>query len=214
MHIVDGVLSNPVLVSSAGLTLLGVAVGLRKIEGDDIPKVGVFSATFFIASLVHIPVGPSSVHLILNGLIGITLGWAAFPALLIALLLQAIFFGFGGLVVLGANTLNIALPAVLVYYLYAPLLRRSTTKLAAIWGFAAGSSAIALTTVFVGFSLALSGEEFLIAAKLAFVTHIPVMLVEGLFTAAAVFLLCKVKPEILMGEPHLSAPPSAPKTHP
>ncbi|HBA32671.1 MAG TPA: hypothetical protein DCZ12_00895, partial [Gammaproteobacteria bacterium] len=71
-----------------------------------------------------------------------------------------------------------------------------------------------LTTVFVGFSLALSGEEFLIAAKLAFVTHIPVMLVEGFFTAAAVFLLCKVKPEILMGEPHLSAPPSAPKTHP
>ena len=44
----------------------------------------------FVASLVHVPVGPSSMHLVLNGLLGLLLGWAAFPAILVGLLLQAV----------------------------------------------------------------------------------------------------------------------------
>jgi cobalt/nickel transport system permease protein len=43
----------------------------------------VLSATFFVASLIHVPVGPSSVHLIMSGLAGLVLGWTAFPALFV-----------------------------------------------------------------------------------------------------------------------------------
>ena len=220
MHIVDGALSPPVLAAGAALTVVGVAIGLKKMDLDRLPQVGVLSAAFFVASLVHVPIGPSSVHLILNGLIGLALGWAAFPALLIALLLQAVFFGFGGLVVLGVNCFNIALPAVLIYYLCSHGVRRPNAKLAAAWGALAGAGAIALTTVLVALSLAATGVEFLPAAKLTFIAHIPVMVVEGVLTAAAVLLLNKVKPEffgVLEPEPEPEAKPesqSEPRSEP
>lgn len=134
MHIVDGALADPVVIGGAVLAVAGIAYGLRRMDLDRIPQTGILSATFFIASLIHVPVGPSSLHLILNGLIGLALGWAAFPALFIALLLQAIFFGYGGLIVLGVNTLNIALPAVMVWLLFRHKLRTCPPKQAAIWG--------------------------------------------------------------------------------
>ncbi|WP_371170639.1 cobalt transporter CbiM [Aliiroseovarius sp. 2305UL8-7] len=196
MHIVDGALSNPVLIGGAVLTVGGLAIGLKHLPLERIPAAGVLSASFFVASLIHVPIGPSSVHLILNGLAGIVLGWAAFPALFVGLLLQAVFFGFGGLTVLGVNAVNIALPAVLVGLAFRPLVARGTPMQGAIWGGIGGGIAIAATTVAVAISLALSGDEFVTAAKLVFVAHIPVMVIEALLTGAAIFLARRVKPEL------------------
>ena len=195
MHIVDGALSDSVVIGGGILTALGVAYGLRQIDAEKIPQTGILSATFFIASLIHIPLGPSSVHLILNGLLGLTLGWAAFPALLIALLLQAVFFGYGGFVVLGVNVLNIALPAILMGILCRRMVMYSQPRSAAIWGAVAGGGAILLTALFVAGSLALSGEEFLPAAQLVLVSHLPVVVVEALLTGAAVLLIRRVRPD-------------------
>ncbi len=197
MHIVDGALSEPVLAAGAVLAAIGVGIGLKKMDYDHLPQVGVLSAAFFIASYIHLPIGFSSVHLILNGLIGLALGWAAFPALLVALLLQAVFFGFGGFVVLGVNVVNIALPGLLVYYLCRSGIAGASPKGAAIWGAIGGAGSILLTTLMVAGSLALSGEAFMLAAKATFFAHIPVMIVEGFVTAAAVLLIRKVKPEFL-----------------
>jgi len=197
MHIVDGALSTPVLAIGAVLAVAGVAKGLKKLDYDQLPLVGVLSAAFFVASYIHLPVGFSSVHLVLNGLIGVALGWAAFPALLVALILQAVFFGFGGFLVLGVNTFNIALPAVLVYYLCRPFIINGSPRRAAIWGGVGGAAAVALTTLMVAGSLALSGEAFWLAAKATLLAHIPVMIVEGFVTAAAMLLISKVKPDFL-----------------
>ncbi|APZ51814.1 cobalt transporter CbiM [Salipiger abyssi] len=196
MHIVDGALSNPVVIGGAVAAAGGIALGLRALPLERIPAAGVLSASFFVASLVHVPIGPSSVHLILNGLAGIVLGWAAFPALFVGLLLQAVFFGFGGLTVLGVNTLNIALPAVLAWMLFGRLAASGTPLAGAVWAGIGGAFAIAATTVMVGLALALSGDEFLPAAKLVFFAHIPVMAIEGLLTGFAVLLARKVKPEL------------------
>ncbi|PTE15897.1 cobalt transporter CbiM [Pseudogemmobacter blasticus] len=196
MHIVDGALSNPVVIGGAVIAAGGIALGLRALTVEKIPTAGVLSAAFFVASLVHVPIGPSSVHLILNGLAGVILGWAAFPALFVGLLLQAVFFGFGGVTVLGVNTVNIALPAVLVGMICGPFIRRGTALTATVWAGIGGALAIALTTLFVALSLMLSGEQFLPAAKLVFFAHIPVMAIEGVLTAAAVSLARKVKPEL------------------
>ncbi len=196
MHIVDGALSTPVIVAGSAIAVAGIGLGLRQLPMEKMPAAAVLSGTFFVASLVHVPVGPSSVHLILNGLAGLVLGWAAFPALFVALLLQAVFFGFGGLTVLGVNTVDIALPAVAVYYICRPGILHSSPRGAAIWGAIGGALAIALTTVCVGIALALSGEEFIAAAKLVFFAHIPIMAIEAVITAAAVYLACRVKPEL------------------
>lgn len=196
MHIVDGALANEIVVGGAVLAVAGVAIGLRKLPMEKIPAAGVLSATFFVASLVHVPIGPSSVHLILNGLAGLVLGWAAFPALFVGLLLQAVFFGFGGLTVLGVNTLDIALPAVVVYYLCRRGIASASPLVSTLWAALGGGLAIALTTGMVALALALSGQEFLAAAKLVFFAHIPVMAVEALVTAAAVYLARRVKPDL------------------
>lgn len=196
MHIVDGALSNPVVIGGALAAAGGIAMGLKSLDLDRIPTAGVLSASFFVASLIHVPIGPSSVHLILNGLAGLLLGWAAFPALFVGLLLQAVFFGFGGLTVLGVNTLNIALPAVLAWLFFGRLIGRGTPVRGAIWGGIGGAFAIAATTAMVGISLALSGDAFLPAAKLVFFAHIPVMVIEALLTGFAVLLARKVKPEL------------------
>lgn len=197
MHIVDGALSTEVLIGGAAITTVGLGYGLKKLTLENIPTAGVLSASFFIASLIAVPLGPSSVHLILSGLAGLVLGWAAFPALFVGLLLQAVFFGFGGLTVLGVNAVNIALPAVIVYYLCGRGVLSSSRMTAAIFGAIGGSLAIVLTAIFVAISLALTGDEFYQAVKLVLFAHIPVAVIEGLLSGAAIYLIYRVKPDLL-----------------
>jgi hypothetical protein len=81
---------------------------------ERLPQVYVVSA-FFVASFIHVPVGPAAVHLVLNGLCGLLLGWLAFPAILVGLTLQALLFQFGGLTTLGVNTFNLAFQMLVAY---------------------------------------------------------------------------------------------------
>lgn len=193
VHIVDGVLSVPVLATGAVAGTIGVAVGLRHIPPERLPQVGLMSAALFVGSLVHVPLGPSSVHLLLNGLAGLVLGWAAFPAIFVALVLQAVFFGYGGVTVLGVNTVVIAMPAILCHYAFRRAVHRQQE--AFVWGAAAGATAVILTALAVGAALAASGREFLAAAQLVLVSHVPVLVVEAAVTGAVVSLLQKVRPE-------------------
>lgn len=196
MHIVDGAVSGPIVAAGALLSAGGIALGLRAMTLDRIPAAGVLAASFFVASLIHVPVGPSSVHLILNGLAGLVLGWAAFPALFVGLVLQAVFFGFGGVTVLGINTLAIALPAVLIGAALRPLIAGAGPARAAVLGGIGGAGALALTGLVIAAALALTGAGFVPAAKLVLVAHLPVMVIEGLLTAAAVGLLHRVRPDL------------------
>jgi cobalt/nickel transport system permease protein len=195
MHISEGVLSAPVLISGGVLTAAGTAVGLKKLDYDRIMTVSILAATFFVASLIHVPVGPGSVHLILNGLLGVILGWVCFPAILIALLLQAIFFQFGGILVLGVNTFTMAAPALLCFYLVRPWLERPGTRSAA--GFMAGFFSVFLSALFMAAALALSDSGFLATAKLVVLANMPVMVIEGFITMFTVAFLARVQPDIL-----------------
>ena len=155
------------------------------------------TATFFVASLIHVPIGPASIHLVLNGLLGIMLGWACFPAILVGLLLQAVFFQYGGLTVLGVNAVNMALPAVLCFYLTRPLLNSEKTRPLA--GFVAGSGAILLSAVFMALSLAFTDSGFLATAKITVLANIPIMVIEGFITMFIVSFIGRVHPELLWG---------------
>ena len=197
MHISEGVLSAPVLLAGAAITVVGCAVELKKLDYDRIPEVAILSSTFFVASLVHVPIGPSSVHLLLNGVIGLLLGWAAFPSILVALTLQSILFQFGGITALGVNTVNVAVPALVCYYLFNYAVRRENTFISLGSAFACGFSAVFLTSIMVGVSLFFTGEAFLEVSKLVVIAHFPVMIIEGIMTAFCVIFLKKVKPEIL-----------------
>ncbi|MFZ5448971.1 MAG: cobalt transporter CbiM [Thermodesulfobacteriota bacterium] len=196
MHISEGVLSPAVLASGAGLAVVGTAIGLKKLDYEAIPRVAILSAAFFVASLIHVPVGPVGAHLVLNGLMGLLLGWIAFPAILIALLLQALLFQFGGLTVLGVNTVTMAAPAVICFYSYRALLRRTGT-IAAVGAFACGATAILLSGLLVAVALLTTGQAFLEVAELVLLAHIPIMIIEGIITLFIFQFLKKVRPEML-----------------
>ncbi|MBI9079496.1 MAG: cobalt transporter CbiM [Pseudodesulfovibrio sp.] len=196
MHISEGVLSGPVLLGGAALAALGTTIGLKKIDYDQIMTVSIMSAAFFIASLVHVPIGPANAHLILGGLLGVVLGWAAFPSILVALLLQSVLFQFGGLTVLGLNTFNMAAPAVLCFYLFRPMLAKGNGR-RFMAAFGCGFLAMLLSALLTAMSLTLSGEAFENAARALFYAHLPLMVVEGVITGFAYTFLAKVKPEAL-----------------
>ena len=196
MHISEGYLSGPVLISGAVLAAAGTAIGLKRLDYDRIAQAGILASTFFVASLVHVPIGPSNAHLVMNGIIGLMLGWAAFPVILAALILQAVFFQFGGITTLGVNTVIMAAPAVAVNYLFGPWIGRMGW-LGTAAAFGGGAAAIALAALVMALALLFTDEKFFALAGTAVAVHVPVMIIEGVVTAFCVGFLKKVKPEML-----------------
>ena len=178
------------------LTAAGTAVGLKKLDYDHIAKAGMLSAAFFVASLIHVPVGPSNVHLVLNGIVGLLLGWSAFPVILVALILQAMLFQFGGITTLGVNTIIMALPAVFCYFVFSPLIHKQT-RAALAAAFACGFLSVFLGAVLVALALMFTEEKFFDVAAIVAAAHFPVMIIEGIVSALCVAFLKKVQPELL-----------------
>ncbi len=196
MHISEGILSGQILGIGASITLAGTFIGLKDLKFEDYPKVSLLSSAFFVASLIHIPIGPTSTHLVLNGLVGIICGWKSFPSILLALFLQAILFQFGGLTSLGVNTANMAIPAVISYYLFRPFLKKNYF----FSGFLSGFFSIIFSCFLVAFSLYFTEKYFINLAKTIFIAHIPVSIVEGIITGFILTFLNKTKKEIIWGE--------------
>jgi len=196
VHISDGVLSPAILGLGAALTVGGTALGLRRLDYDRLMTVAILAAAFFVGSLIHMPIGPFSAHLILNGLLGVILGWAAFPAILVALMLQSVLFQYGGFTVLGVNAFNMAFPAVLCFLLLRPLLSRPG-PMRTMGAFCCGALSVAGAGLLTALSLAYTNEGFLQAARLLFLAHVPVMIVEGIMTTLIVSFLSRVRPELL-----------------
>ncbi|MEX0603539.1 MAG: cobalt transporter CbiM [Marinobacter sp.] len=196
-HIPDGVLATPILTCGAVVAAAAVTIAVRRLRSEQVPQAAVMAATFFVASLISVPVGVSSVHLILNGLMGLLLGWAAVPAILIALVLQTVFFGYGGILVMGVNIMNIALPALICALFLRGPLRHSGAKGAFMIGAVAGASAVAMTGLLVCAALAMSGSAFIPAAKVLIATFIPLAFVEAVVTGATVSFIKRVAPELL-----------------
>ena len=197
MHISEGVLSAPVLVTGAAFSILCLGVGLKKIDEDRVPLIAVLSSAFFIASLIHVPIGPASIHLVLNGICGLLLGWAAFPAIVVALFLQAIIFQFGGLTTLGVNSFVMAFPSVVCFYLFNWLVKRQQPWIWLSASFACGSLSILGSGLLVAVALVSTGEPFTQVARLVIIAHIPIMIIEGFITSFCIAFLKKAKPQLL-----------------
>ncbi len=197
MHISEGVLSGPVLVTGAVLATAGTSIGLRRLDQERLPLVGLLSATFFVASLIHFPVGATSVHLILNGICGLMLGWCSFPAILVGLTLQAVLFNFGGLTTLGVNTFNMAGPAVAVGFLCRKAIKSPSPRVRMVAEFLSGAGAVLLAGLGVAAALVTTGKAFWANASTELIFHVPVMLIEGVFTVFVVEFVLKVRPEML-----------------
>ncbi|NEP00720.1 MAG: cobalt transporter CbiM [Symploca sp. SIO2E9] len=210
MHIPDGILPASVCIlgyaATGGLTWYS----LRRINRDqnpqqNIPKASLLTAAFFIGSWIHIPVPPASVHLILNGLLGTILGYYAFPAIVIGLFFQAVMFQHGGLSTLGVNAIMIGIPALMAYYLFQlrHFFGKKNRLITVICAFLGGAVGLGIATLmFIYLVITNIPANIDVAAERIAIyglalAYIPLMAIEGTFTAAVVLFLERVKPELL-----------------
>ena len=240
MHIPD-ILPAPVAIAGYGFTGLTTWLCLKRINRlpdaqAQVPKASLLTAAFFVASWIHIPTPLATVHFVLNGLLGVLLGWLAFPAILIGLLFQTVMFQHGGLSTLGVNALIMGIPALLAHGVFQLGCQlgsvqghnqslnqgrsqghnqdRSDQNLSVLprWllgslGFVAGAAGLGLSVlaffsimvVFLPAHLDAALEQRAIA--LLCLAHLPVIALEGGFTALLVLLLQRVKPELLPALP-------------
>jgi cobalt/nickel transport system permease protein len=196
MHISDGVLPLSVTLGGYAASAALAAWSARRTHPEELPKLAVMTAAFFVASLIQVPVGPTSVHLIIPGLTGALLGPSAFLAIGLGLLMQSLLFQFGGLTALGANALMMGLPALACGWLF-QMTKGRTIARQAVAGGVAGALGTALAAVILAALLATGGEDFLGVAKLALLAHVPVLIIEGVVSAFTIGFLARVKPELL-----------------
>ena len=71
VHLSDGALATAWWASGFGGLAVLLAVAMWKVREEEVPRIGVLTAAFFVASSIHLPVMVTSVHLILNGLLGV-----------------------------------------------------------------------------------------------------------------------------------------------
>lgn len=200
MHVSDGILSGPVITAGFIGTVAIAALTLRKMDLEEIPKISVATSAFFVASLIHIPIGPSSVHLLLNGLVGVILGWRAFPAILLGIILQAILFGHGGVTVIGVNTVMLGGGALCAYLVWQLRHQFHFKRNEVVFGFLGGATGTIASGIILSLALITTGEAFTATAALVLGYHVPVMVIEGLVAGACAGFLMKVKPELLSGQ--------------
>lgn len=196
MHISDGVLPISVTIGGYAASAAIAAWSARRTRSEELPKVAVVTAAFFVASLIHVPFGPTSVHLLIPGLAGALLGPSAFLAIGLGLLLQSMLFQFGGLTALGANALMMGVPALLCGVFFQRFKGRTRRRQAIIGGLA-GALGTALAALVLALLLATGGEDFFGVAKIALAAHVPVVVIEGLVSAFTIGFLAKVKPALL-----------------
>lgn len=211
MHIPDGILPPSIYITSYAITGGVTWFSLKKIKKkpnyqQEIPKASLLTSAFFVASLIHIPIPPFSIHLVLNGLMGIILGFYAFPAILIGLFFQTAFFQHGGYTALGINAIIMGLPALLAYQIWLlNNLKFFETKPLAniIVSFLAGGGALFISAlIFVLITInTITGDLDVQAEKTAILFSLTgygiQAIIEGFLTVMLLSFLQKVKPEIL-----------------
>lgn len=195
MHISDGVLNLEATVVVSAISVIALAKAIKELKNDDISITAVASAMFFIASFIHIPFGVTQIHLILLGVIGILISWSSFVAIFVALLLQALLLGYGGIASLGVNLFIMAMPAVIIYYLYnMSFVKNLNDK---IKFFFVGFLGTFFATLFLTLILYFSKEEYNYVAYSIFGVNIITMVIEGIVSMFLLLFIKKVYPKIL-----------------
>ena len=210
MHIPDGFLPPNVCLAGYALTGGVTWYSLREIKRDNytqanIPKASLLTAAFFVASLIHIPIPPTSVHLIFNGLMGAVLGFYAFPAISIGLFFQAVMFQHGGMSTLGINAIILGVPAIAAHLIFRQRDRFGSKRQAMtkVLSFAAGAGALLLSATMFAVLLVthISPDMDVNAERTAILismgSYAIQAVIEGVFCVMLVSFLEQVKPELL-----------------
>lgn len=208
MHIPDGFLDFTVCaityVGSIIFWILAFRKAGKNLTDKQIPLMATLTAMFFAAQMMNYPIiGGTTAHLLGGPIVALTLGpYAGMISMTIILLIQALFFGDGGITTLGANVWNMGVIGVFIPYavfVFITKIRRSRRALL-IGAFIGAFLGDVLAAVFAGLELG-SSSIFPYAASIAVATmvihHSFIGIGEGIVTAGVLSFLLKTRPDLL-----------------
>ena len=204
LHIPDGFLSFTVSILCWVITAITISMAVsrsnKSLGERQVPLMGVMAAFIFAAQMINFPVaGGTSGHLLGGALAAITLGpWAAMLVMTAVIAVQALLFQDGGLLVMGANILNMGLiTAAIGYGLYRGVSSGNRTLKLTVAGIAAWLSVMA-GALFTSLQLWLSGTSQLQIVIPAMLTvHALIGLGEALITVAALTFILQTRPDLI-----------------
>lgn len=213
MHMADALVSPAVGGAMLAVTGGAMAYSIKKVQEDldesKIPLMGVMGAFVFTAQMINfsIPATGASGHLGGGMLLAILLGpYAGFITMASILLIQALFFGDGGILAYGCNVFNLGFYTCFLAYplIYKMITRSQITSrrifaaalLSAVVSLQLGSFSVVLETMFSG-KTQLPFSSFLLLMQ---PIHLAIGIVEGLITAAVVAFIWKARPEIIAND--------------
>ena len=171
MHISDGVLSLEVTVVSTIVAFCFFAYSFRSLNNEKIVLASAFSALFFVASFIHIPFGPTQIHLML--------------------------LGFGGVSSIGVNVLIMGLASYLVYIIFKLNFFKALNE--KVKFFLIGFSGVFISTFILFLHLIISKDEYEKLSYTIIFANIPTMILEGLVTLFLFLYIKKTMPSLLKG---------------
>jgi cobalt/nickel transport system permease protein len=190
MHIADGIIATEILLAANAACIGALYLGGRRVEPEEIPRMGFVGAALFAVSLLHLPLAGTSVHVALLGLAGILLGRRVLPVMFVVLLFHALLFQHGGLLSVGLNTLNLSAGALAARWIW-----RSGLGPEAVRTFVAGAVAILVPALLMGAEFMVTGYGRGIVYLLS--VYVVLALVEGVLTVTVVRFFRTAQPEIL-----------------
>jgi len=204
MHIPDNFLSIIVSLICWAITALTLSVAISRTNKSlgerQVPLMGVMAAFIFAAQMINFPVlGGTSGHLLGGALAAIALGpWAGMLVMTAVIAVQGLLFQDGGLVVMGANILNMGLlTAAVGYGLYRSVNGRSRVVRLAVAGVAAWLS-VMTGALFTALQIWLSGNaEIQVIVPAMLVIHTFIGIGEALITVAALSFIMSSRPDLL-----------------
>ena len=211
LHIPDGFLSLVISIICWVITVLTLSIAISRTNESlgekQVPLMGIMAAFIFAAQMINFPVaGGTSGHLLGGALAAIVLGpWAGMLVMTAVIAVQALLIQDGGLLVMGANILNMGLlTAAIGYGLYRGVLAGSRGTKLAVAGLAAWLSVMA-GALATALQLWLSGTSNLQTVVLAMLgVHAVIGIGEALITVAALGFILRTRPDLL-GEGSASA---------
>lgn len=218
MHIPEGYLSPQTCAVMGAAMVPVLTVAAKKVnesfDKKDVPAMAIGSAFAFTIMMFNVPIpGGTTAHAIGATLLAITLGpWAASISLTIALFIQALLFGDGGILALGANSFNMAFIAPFVGYgIYRLMLSLKLNKVlsSAIGGYVGINAAALATAIELGLQPLLfhttNGTPLYfpyglnVAIPAMMFAHLTVAgIVEAVITGLVVYYLQKVDEENIL----------------
>jgi cobalt/nickel transport system permease protein len=210
LHVPDGFLTTTVSLVLWALSVLVIAVSLRRVGNDlgerQVPLMGVLAACIFAGQMLNFPVaGGTSGHLVGAALAAILLGpWAGILVLTCVVGIQALIFQDGGLLAMGSNIFNMGVVSVFsawgVYRLVQVFARGARWGLF-VGGFASAWISVQVAALSTALQLAASGASPAnIAVPAMASVHALIGIGEGLITVGALTFLAATRRDLITNE--------------